>query len=325
MIRAHRVVLLNTLAVALALEWTTTTQAVSFTESYLDGGSWRTIYAQGFKAGAAPNPNPGHAIGDTVHLDRFQFFKSGTPDTAANIQLAIVNNYFVNLDTLTVNSVEFVGLSTNTIASTAGIATGDPITFEFDSLPLLYGADTPEELLNNNYAAIFVNVGGGGELTPVLVSALGVDYLPAQNEIESDYGSVGNYFLSTSNFTTTNEFGTFLNTFNQTDSGRYGDSNFIASFDLPDGLDGDYNDNTVVDAADYVVWRENLDQPVTLPNDTTPGSVTQADYVVWAANFGAGTGGGALAVSVVPEPVGILLAAIAGAALTCSRRQPLRR
>jgi hypothetical protein len=49
---------------------------------------------------------------------------------------------------------------------------------------------------------------------------------------------------------------------------------------------GDYNVNGVVDAADYVLWRDKLDQNVTLPNDTTPGTVTQADYDIWRANFG---------------------------------------
>ena len=35
---------------------------------------------------------------------------------------------------------------------------------------------------------------------------------------------------------------------------------------------GDYNDNGVVDAADYVVWR-NAGAAATLPNDPTPGTV----------------------------------------------------
>src|SRR5262245_31731579 len=102
--------------------------AITFSNSYTDGGSWRTIYAQGFKASVSPNPNPGLGLTDTVHLDRFQFFKSGTADTASNIQLAIVSNIFLNLQTFTTSSPELVGLSTNTVASTASIATGDPIT-----------------------------------------------------------------------------------------------------------------------------------------------------------------------------------------------------
>jgi hypothetical protein len=53
---------------------------------------------------------------------------------------------------------------------------------------------------------------------------------------------------------------------------------------------GDFNGNGTVDAADYVVWRRNLNQPVTLPNDPTPGTVDTNDYNVWRANFGASAG-----------------------------------
>ena len=52
------------------------------------------------------------------------------------------------------------------------------------------------------------------------------------------------------------------------------------------GIPGDYNDDSAVDAADYVMWRKSLGQTVTLPNDSTPGTVSQADYDVWRANFG---------------------------------------
>ncbi len=54
----------------------------------------------------------------------------------------------------------------------------------------------------------------------------------------------------------------------------------------PSGVNGDYNGNNVVDAADYVLWRDKLGTMTTLPNDTTPGNVTQEDFTVWRANFG---------------------------------------
>ena len=53
------------------------------------------------------------------------------------------------------------------------------------------------------------------------------------------------------------------------------------------GLPGDFNNNGVVDAADFTVWRDNLGLSVALPNDTTPGEVTWADYDLWVSNFGA--------------------------------------
>jgi hypothetical protein len=314
-IRVAALVALSCLAAASA-------QAITFSNSYTDGGSWRTIYAQGFKPSVSPNPNPGLGLTDTVHLDRLQFFKSGTADAASNIQLAIVNNYFMNLQTLTTTSPELVGLSTNTIASTASIVTGDPITFNFNHVPLTYGADNQDELGNNNYTAIFVT-NNGGTLAPVLVSALGVDYLEGQNEIESDYGSPGNYFLSTSNFTNTDAFGTFFATFGQTDSGRYGDSNFVATYDLPAGVAGDYNGNGAVDAADYILWRNGG----TLQNEVaTVGSNTPEDYAAWRAVFGNTSGAGsASSASAVPEPAAIVLLLAASVGILLRRPASGRR
>jgi hypothetical protein len=90
-------------------------------------------------------------------------------------------------------------------------------------------------------------------------------------------------------------------------------------------LTGDYNENGVVDAADYVTWRNNLNQSVTLPNDSTPGTVTTADYDVWRANFGktADVGGPLGSGAAVPEPgtlVLLILAALSVAANTRNRR-----
>jgi hypothetical protein len=65
---------------------------------------------------------------------------------------------------------------------------------------------------------------------------------------------------------------------------------------------GDYNQNGVVDGADYVVWRNSLGSPNALPNDDTAG-VGPDDYTRWRANFGdtAGSGVGG-SVALVPEP-----------------------
>jgi hypothetical protein len=66
---------------------------------------------------------------------------------------------------------------------------------------------------------------------------------------------------------------------------------------LPDdSLDGDYNDDGTVDAADYVVWRK------------TDG--TQAGYDAWTANFGQTAGRGSAASRAVPEPASALLALV---------------
>jgi hypothetical protein len=77
-------------------------------------------------------------------------------------------------------------------------------------------------------------------------------------------------------------------------------------------LPGDYNQNGVDDAADYVVWRDNLGAPAgTLPNDTAGGTINQAHYNVWRANFGAtagpAAGSGAAQLTALPEPMTMLM------------------
>jgi hypothetical protein len=84
------------------------------------------------------------------------------------------------------------------------------------------------------------------------------------------------------------------------------------------GVPGDYNENDVVDAADYVVWRNN---PATLPNEgTSPGVVNQDDYDFWRTRFGATSAAGAGLGAAVPEPATCTLVALACAAMLTSRR-----
>jgi hypothetical protein len=204
---------------AIAIWAPTQLWADPFEVSYLDGSSWNTLFVQGFSPSLGATPNPGLGAGDTAYLRQFEFFKSGTPDTAALIRLAIINNIFGDLTGLSTSSPLFVGLSENTVASTALIPTGDPITFDFNNLPLTYG---------NNYAAVFVNVGQNGELMPIRVSALHTDYVetpPGSGSFhpETNYGTESQFIYATSNFITVNQFGQFFNTFSFA-----GDANFRA-------------------------------------------------------------------------------------------------
>jgi hypothetical protein len=83
------------------------------------------------------------------------------------------------------------------------------------------------------------------------------------------------------------------------------------------GLDGDYNDDGVVDAVDYTVWRNNLNDPNEddINNNGDGGGVGPSDYTFWKQNYGntapgAGSGGLGGAAS-VPEPSGLLLLVVA--------------
>ncbi|TWT94037.1 hypothetical protein Pla108_37490 [Botrimarina colliarenosi] len=88
-------------------------------------------------------------------------------------------------------------------------------------------------------------------------------------------------------------------------------------------LPGDFNNDGMVDAADYTVYRDNLGLAVTLPGDPTPGSVAAADHAVWAANYGAVAPAPAMAFATaasVPEPAAAGLVLIAMAGLATRRR-----
>jgi hypothetical protein len=82
------------------------------------------------------------------------------------------------------------------------------------------------------------------------------------------------------------------------------------------GLDGDFDGDGVVDAADYVVWRKMNGTSFHLngnANDigVSAGVVDQADYVLWQSNFGDPAGGGGSSILRVPEPHSLLLVLVA--------------
>ena len=93
-------------------------------------------------------------------------------------------------------------------------------------------------------------------------------------------------------------------------------------------LVGDFNADGIVDAADYVVWRDSVgsesDSPILHRGDGTPG-VGQGDYAVWKLHFGETSGLGSTEPSVVPEPPAIIACFAAILALVIApRRQVLR-
>jgi beta-glucanase (GH16 family) len=73
--------------------------------------------------------------------------------------------------------------------------------------------------------------------------------------------------------------------------------------DAAPGLAGDYNNDGVVDAVDYTVWRNNLNDPTEadLNNNGDGGDVGPTDYTWWKQRYG-NTAAGAGGISAVPEP-----------------------
>ena len=97
------------------------------------------------------------------------------------------------------------------------------------------------------------------------------------------------------------------------------------------GVPGDYNDNGLVDAADYVVWRKYQGTNFQLTNEVSgvsAGSVTQADHDAWRARYGNTSGsaaGSAWGPLPVPEPGASVLVMASVAGIIFVRHRPTRR
>jgi hypothetical protein len=153
-------------------------------------------------------------------------------------------------------------------------------------------------------------------------NTLGIGQAPANHEIELD--AAGNVYTTHSSQEVLQVFspgGSW--TAITTSAGTF---NLLPFTPPMGGVAGDYNNNGVVDAADYVVWRDLLGTGTQLQNEgsgVTPGMVTQEDYETWRANFGKTPGGGSLAAA--PEPGTCALVIAAGLAIgAAGRRRPAR-
>ncbi|MCO6046777.1 SGNH/GDSL hydrolase family protein [Aeoliella sp. ICT_H6.2] len=84
----------------------------------------------------------------------------------------------------------------------------------------------------------------------------------------------------------------------------------------PEVLAGDFNGDSLVDLADYTVWRNNLgatdDSLINMAGDDVPG-IDAGDYVVWKDNFGSWQPPttSPSAPAQVPEPGGLVLVCLA--------------
>ncbi len=80
------------------------------------------------------------------------------------------------------------------------------------------------------------------------------------------------------------------------------------------GVLGDYNDNGIVDSADFTVWRNRLGETFLTNEGVSPNVVDIADYLYWVERFGA-TDSGEPSSGVLPEPAGLQLGWMAVAVL----------
>lgn len=100
------------------------------------------------------------------------------------------------------------------------------------------------------------------------------------------------------------------------------------------GIPGDFNNDGIVDAADYTFWRDNLgatfdadaENPLAANGDNngaSEGVVDSADYLVWKGNFGADSPPEEPSAAAAPEPMtlGLLAAGSLGLTLLRQRRR----
>jgi hypothetical protein len=85
-------------------------------------------------------------------------------------------------------------------------------------------------------------------------------------------------------------------------AGQSGVLTGVVTYDDTPQIFGDFDNDLDVDGRDLLVWQRSYGTTAELPNDRTPGSVTNADLVDWQTNYGSSATGQATAAMTVPEP-----------------------
>jgi hypothetical protein len=204
-------------------------------------------------------------------------------------------------------------------AANAGKLNSDPLTLNMIMVNVVPG----QSLLGGGFVAGYSAVGSNGITAFVgvnlLTSSIGIDSIASvmAHEIGHNLGLV-HIDSGTPNLMNPAPT-TQLLTSSQITTARL--SSFARTYSPP-SVSGDYNNNGLVDAADYVVWRKGGP----LQNDPTTG-VSAADYTFWRSRFGSITGSGAgdgLSGAAIPEPNALLLLCIAAPGIFARRRQSFR-
>lgn len=237
------------------------------------------------------------------------------------LQLAGVNTYTgptdVNSGTLLISSFGAIGNSAVTVADGAAIGGDGAIGGSL----IIEDAGTFEVSLAGPGNDV-LNVNGPAALEGLLSVTLDAGFAPDLNDMFTVLTSTGGL---TNNLTLGGPDGSSFSLFHSTPS--------AVVLTAISGLSGDYNNDGLVDAIDYAVWREAIaiGEPLVINESDTIGTTDTNDFDVWLANYGAtsttggGGGGGGFApesaTASAPEPGAGLLLLIGFAAAGC----PIRR
>jgi hypothetical protein len=142
-----------------------------------------------------------------------------------------------------------------------------------------------------------------GQITNVVTVPLVNNTLAHTSGAQVEVDAAGNVYVADSGLVTGNAAGSAQLIQVLSPGGNWvATTSSNGTFNLTPGavsLSGDYNSDGKVDAADYVIWR-----------DDPAGHGGSGGYDTWRANFGATAGSGSLAGSSVPEPGTLVIAAV---------------
>ena len=254
--------------------------------------------------GGGSSNNPPGSVGsgsgmETVLLNGLDVFVDPYDQDSFGIGDSLVTTMEASASAETPDSVYFGQVnSENTLFFSPFGSETDQYTFSFD-----YSASLTGTLDSTALAGTTLAFADGDEVT-----GEGEDFDTGEPEsflVLSTYFSLGSGNSSSSavnlNETATGSFDVAFDPGDSAMSITFASSLVVnARVDpVAQPLDGDFNADGVVDAADYTVWRDN-----------TSGQFVPGDYDTWSQNYGA-TAPPAVA---VPEPGALLLAAMALAA-----------
>jgi hypothetical protein len=230
--------------------------------------------------------------------------------------------YDTVLDTTLAGMVQYVGeKSHNTIGVTVNLTNGTAIIENespFNQIITGYMIEASGATLNTNVASFngVRNEAGGGSFQAIAAPtgfSLG-ELDPTNTGIALAAGQ--SYSLGTIGGALDTLAFSFLLKGNA-EASRVGFVKYLTSV----SAQGDFNNDGVVNAADYTVWRDNLGaaNETAINGNGDGGGIGPNDYQVWKTNFGNtyGPGSGALTVASVPEPTGLILF-VAAFAMLCA-------
>ena len=282
---------------------------------------WHLDIGRGFNDSGDPNSTQrvvmsgGTVITNGVLIPE-QFVDDSLPDPTQSAPLngelimsgGVINARWMNLGQLQGNGTALLSgdAAINIKSNVAGDpANGGELNFNrnwfVDGLPVPSSGDVHLDVSENAIITIF------GHISDVIVS-------PDASELARYEGYVDTHELTAWGGTAAPVI--TLNTSGETN----------ITIEAPT-VPGDYNNNGVVDAADYTLFRDNEGLSITLngenPAASTPGVVDQEDYDFWEANFGTTAADlfplPPLPSASVPEP-GSLLLFLLGSAPIFARR-----